>query len=59
MQVVHRWHILKNLIDYLERFLLQHTRLLKEAAPLLEGIQSVEQLPAQRPSPLRGSRSGE
>ncbi len=31
VQVVDRWHILKNLIDYLERFLLHHTRLLKGA----------------------------
>ncbi len=51
VQVVDRWHILKNLIDYLDRFLLHHTRLLKEAAPLLEGIQTVEQPSAQRPTP--------
>ncbi len=51
VQVADRWHILKNLVDYLERFLLHHTRLLKEAAPLLEGIQRVEQPPAQRPTP--------
>lgn len=51
VQVVDRWHILKNLGDYLERFLLRHARLLKGAAPLLEGIHSVERPPAQRTAP--------
>ncbi|MDP9350196.1 MAG: ISL3 family transposase, partial [Chloroflexota bacterium] len=51
VQVVDRWHVLKNLIAYLERFLLYHTRFLKEAARSLEGIQSIEQPPAQRPTP--------
>jgi hypothetical protein len=51
VQAVDRWHIRKNLIDYLERFLLRHTRFLTEAAPILGGIQRVEQPPPQRPTP--------
>jgi len=50
-QVADRWHLLKNLTDSLERFLLHHTRCLKEAAPILEGLTAVEQPPAQRPAP--------
>ncbi len=51
VQVVDRWHILRNLTDYLERFLLHHTSLLKGAAQRLEGVQRVELPPAQRPIP--------
>jgi len=51
VQVVDRWHILKNLVSYLERFLLHHTWLLKESAPLLEGVPAIEAPPAQRPNP--------
>ncbi len=39
IQVVDRWHVLKNLVEYLEKFLLHHTRTLKAAAPLLHGFE--------------------
>lgn len=45
VQVVDRWHILKNLISYLERCLLHHKPALKEAAPLLRGLVAVEMPP--------------
>ena len=49
--VVDRWHILKHLVEYLEKVLLHHSQALKEAAPVLHGIQPVELPPAQRPHP--------
>ncbi len=51
IQVIDRWHVLKNLVEYLEKFLLHHTRTLKAAAPLLHGFEPIEMPPAQRPHP--------
>ncbi len=52
IQVADRWHLLHNLLSYLERFLLHHSRTLKEVAPLLAETAAVERPPPRlRPAP--------